>query len=114
MHQTSAEYAAAVNELEVVGLTPLASTHVKPVRVGESPLQFECRLFNSMKVGTGKGSATIVVGEILAAHVWEKAYQNQRLLPDILAPVARLGGQSYTTLGRIFDLPPAKPEQPKS
>ena len=43
MNQTCAAVAPEVNEFELAGLTPLASTQVRPPRVAESPVTLECR-----------------------------------------------------------------------
>ena len=44
MNLTSGEYEPAVNEFALAKLTPEPSQIVRPARVGESPVSFECSL----------------------------------------------------------------------
>lgn len=110
MHQTSAMYASGVSELEEVGLHTIDSVKIKAPRIKESAAHFECRLFNHMQVGSGPGSTTIVIGEILMVHIANEAYSEGRILLEKLAPIARLGGPSYSYIDRIFNL--NRPEKP--
>lgn len=50
---TAGEFAPEVNEMELVGLSALDSTKVKPPRVKESAIQFECQLYDKMQIGDG-------------------------------------------------------------
>lgn len=106
VNQCSAEYPYGVSEMEKVGLTPEASLLVCPPRVKESPVQMECKLHKTLEVGDGNpGSAVIVVGEIVAMHVWDAAYSNGRILLEKIAPVARLAGTSYAKVAEPFSIP---------
>lgn len=114
MNHCSASYPYGVDEMEKAGLTPLASQIVKPPRVLESPVQLECRLLSSLQIGSGLGSSTLIVGEILlmhiAKHVLEPTKPNRTPTVDIekLKPLSRLGGTSYGRTNDIFDLPRPK------
>jgi flavin reductase (DIM6/NTAB) family NADH-FMN oxidoreductase RutF len=44
MNVTSGEYDPSVNEFELAKVTPSPSRLVRPARVAESPVSFECRL----------------------------------------------------------------------
>ena len=48
------------------GLTPLPSVHVSPPRVGESAINFECKLVKTHDIvnGAGKVTATLLFGEV--------------------------------------------------
>lgn len=106
MNQCSAEYPYGVSEMEKVGLTPCPSLKVKPPRVFESPVHFECRLYDMMQVGKGgPGSAHIIVGEVVAIHVAHELMDERHHLDlEKLQPLARLAGAGYGTLGRRFEL----------
>lgn len=109
MNQCSANYPYGVDEMLKVGLTPLPSLRVKPPRVKESPVQFECELYNMMEVGDGSvGSSTIVVGRVVMAHVWKDAYHEGRIDFAKLKPIARIGGIGYAFDMKTFDLPRPK------
>lgn len=105
MNQTSAAYPAEVNEIEKVGLTAIPAVCVKPLRIKESPVHFECRLEKLVQVGeVESGAATLVIGRILMAHVYSDAYQNGRILHEKLKPIARMGGLAYAEINETFEL----------
>lgn len=102
---SAASFPYGVDEMEKVGLTPVASKLIKPMRVKEAAVHFECKLYKSLQVGDGSpGSATIVVGEVLYFHVHAKAYKDGKILFDQLKPLARLGGHGYAEVSHSFDL----------
>jgi flavin reductase (DIM6/NTAB) family NADH-FMN oxidoreductase RutF len=114
MNHCSAAYPYGVDEMSKAGLTPVASQMVKPPRVLESPVQLECKVFGTMQVGSGLGSSTLVVGEILlihiAKHVLQQEAKGRTTTVDIekLKPLSRLGGNSYGRTNDIFDVPRPK------
>ncbi len=69
MNETSFEFPKDVDELAEVGLTQLASHRVKPPRIAEAPVSFECERLMALDVGKGR---TIVLGKILAIHVQDE------------------------------------------
>lgn len=102
----ASDYPYGISEFEAVGLTQVSSVKVSPPRVKESPIHFECRLHKSLEIGDGgPGGATIVVGEVVMLHVWEKALSEGKIEARTLSPIARLGGISYATLGDDFSIP---------
>jgi len=106
VNHCSALYPYGVSEMEKAGLTPLPSEKVAPPRVKEAPIQMECKLYNSMKVGDGKkGSSTIVVGEVVQFHIHPDVYQNGKILIEPLKPISRLAGFSYGRTTETFDIP---------
>jgi len=110
LHQTSAPYPFGVNEMSVVGLHPVSSIKVKPDRVDESAVQFECRLYKTIDIGEGgAGSATLIVGEILWAHVNESVWDNGKIKIEKLCPLSRLGGRFYGRTSDFFEMPVANP-----
>lgn len=109
MNHCSANFPHGVSEFEKSGLTPLKSDRVKPPRVKESPLQFECTLEKLVEIGDGTvGSATLVIARILKVHVHKPAFQNGHVILDELKPIARLGGIGYARVTDTFEL--ARPE----
>lgn len=101
----AATFPYGVNEMTEVGLTPLASETVSPMRVKESAIQYECRVYDMLTIGDGSaGSSTLIVGQIVRAHLSPLVYKNGRIDVTSLQPIARLGGQSYTNVPGSFDL----------
>ena len=98
-----AAFPDGVDEMEVVGLTGIPSLKVKPKRVKESPAHLECKLHSLVPIGDGgPGSTTLIIGEVLTAHIWTEAYTDGRIDPKKLAPLSRLGGAWYGTLGDVL------------
>ena len=101
-----------VDEMAAAGLTPLASERVAPPRVGESAVQFECRTLSTtdLKNAAGAVTTTLVVGEVVMAHVHEALLDDSDAgKPQVrfegFRPVSRLGGNTYGLTTRVFDLP---------
>ena len=69
MNLTSGEYDASVNEFELAKLTPQASTIVRPPRVDESPVSFECRLHQILDFSPAPTSGSLVIGQIVSIHM---------------------------------------------
>ena len=106
---TAGEFPSEINEMEEVGLTPLASSIVIPPRVKESAIQFECTRYADIQIGDGTpGSSTVVVGQIVKIHIAEHLYQNGRIILSEHQPIGRLGGMAYTTIGDVFEIPVPK------
>lgn len=104
MNQTSADFPHGIDEFAEAGLTPTASVIVKPPRVAESPINMECKLIQTVEVGSGPGGATLIIGEVVRFHVWDDLYHEGRIDPDKLAAVGRMAGASYTRTRDRFDL----------
>ncbi|HEX4260822.1 MAG TPA: flavin reductase family protein [Acetobacteraceae bacterium] len=63
---TAIEFGPEVDELAEAGLTATASTHVRPPRIAESPVAFECERFAMMDFAADR---SLVIGRVLAAHI---------------------------------------------
>lgn len=95
------------SEFVLSGLTPTPGQRVKPPRVAESPVCFECRTLQVIRTNPGQPDAgNVVLGEVLHAHVRDDAI-NARLHvdPGVLDLVGRMGGNSYCTTRVRFELP---------
>lgn len=66
MNVTCIDAPPEVSEAELAGLRMLPSERVRPPRIADSPVSFECRNLNSIITGP---SQMIVLGEVLIAHV---------------------------------------------
>ena len=65
MNITAIDLPPEVDEMAEAKLTPVPSSLVKPPRVAESPVAFECQTHQLVPLGGN----TLVLGTILAAHV---------------------------------------------
>ncbi len=96
MSLTSTEYERGVDEFVKAGLTPLPSERVRPPRVAECPVAFECRVQQVIPLGTEGGAGHLVVCEILLAHVSEAVLdEEQHIDPHKLDAIGRMGGNLY-------------------
>ncbi len=92
----SVEYPKGVNEFVKAGFTELPSELVKPPRVAESPVQFECKVREVISVTDQPGAANLVIAEIVRMHVQEDLLdENDKVSPYDLDLVARMGGDYY-------------------
>jgi flavin reductase (DIM6/NTAB) family NADH-FMN oxidoreductase RutF len=97
MSLSSTEYADGVNEFLKSGLTQIASEIVKPYRVAESPVQFECKVNEIIALGTDGGAGNMIVCEVLKMHISEIVLdENGSIDPYKIDLVARLGGNWYS------------------
>lgn len=104
---SSTEYAAGVNEFEKTGLTMLKSEKVKPFRVAESPVQFECKVNEIVHLGEEGGAGNLIICEVLKMHIDENILdENGKIDQYKIDQVARMGGNWYTRakLG-LFEVP---------
>ncbi len=99
VHQTSlasTEYPEGVNEFEKAGFTPIASDKVKPFRVKESPVQFECVVKQVIETGTGGGAGNLVLCEVVMIHVNEAVLDDKGKIDQRrIDLVGRMGGHFY-------------------
>jgi flavin reductase (DIM6/NTAB) family NADH-FMN oxidoreductase RutF len=95
MDSTGRPWAPEIDEFEVAGLTAAPSKVVKPPRIAESPISFECTLFSLVPLGDGEGSGTLVLGRAVHLHIDDAILRNGRIDPERLQPVARMGGPLY-------------------
>ncbi len=115
VNRSAAEVPSDVDEFELAGLTKAPSVRVKPCRVAESPVQFECRLFQVLRLpGNGaKGAIDIVIGRVVLVHVKDEVIAPDGKLDMIrIRPLARLGYYDYTSVESVFEMViPGKNEQ---
>lgn len=108
MHQCSVEYPPHVSEAAVVGFTTVPSTAVAPPRIVETPVAFECTLFEKMETASRK----VFIGQVRWLHVREGLVDTDtwRVDLDNYFPVGRFGGEFYVrTRDRFKAAPPDKP-----
>ncbi len=92
----STEYPKGVNEFVKAGFTPLPSELVKPPRVKESPVQYECKVRQIIETGDGPGAGNLVICEILLAHFDDGIFGEDMMIDhDKIDLVGRMGGDYY-------------------
>lgn len=97
MSLSSTEYPDGVNEFAKAGLTPIPSDIVKPYRVAESPVQFECKVNEIIALGTEGGAGNMIICEVVKIHINEAVLDaNGSIDPMKIDLVSRLGGNWYS------------------
>jgi hypothetical protein len=105
------------------GFTALDSDVVKPKRVAESPVQFECKVNEVIELGDQGGAGNLIICEVVKIHIAEAVLDENGLIDQHkINLVARMGGNWYvhanensmfevvkpiTTIGIGFDQLPA-------
>ncbi len=103
MNLTSGEWAYDVNEFDRAGLATADSIDVKPPRVAAAPIALECRVTQIIPVQDT--TYTMILGRVLRFHIRSGLLRpNGQVDASLLKPVARLSGDEYATLGRVFEM----------
>lgn len=97
INASATEFAHGDSEFDRIGVTREASLRVRPPRVAESPAAMECVLHATV----GLGGSTLVIGRVVHAVVAKSAIRDDRPAIDLLAPLARLGGAQWSTIGEV-------------
>lgn len=107
MSLSSTEYAEGVNEFEKAGLKMLPSDEIKPFRVAESPVQFECKVNEIVHLGTEGGAGNLVICEVVKLHISEDVMNADNTInQEALDLVARAGGSYYSRANKgFFEIP---------
>ncbi|MGB1042160.1 MAG: flavin reductase family protein [Tenacibaculum sp.] len=107
MSLSSTMYPKGVNEFEKAGLTMLPSDKVKPFRVAESPVQFECKVTDIIYTGTEGGAGNLIVCEVVKLHINETVLAEDGSIDQYkIDLVARAGGSFYSRArDGFFEIP---------
>ena len=105
MNATSALLPYGESEFEKFGVASTPSEQVRPLRVAEAPVSFECRLHQIVNIGEGPLAAHVIFGRILVAHVRDDVLGADGK-PDAgkLDLIGRLGGEAYATTRERFSI----------
>mgnify|MGYP000141358587 CR=1 FL=1 len=100
---SSTEYNKGVNEFKKAGFTMLDSERVKPFRVKESPVQFECKILEIKELGNEGGAGNLIICEVVCMHIDENVLDENGSIDQVkLDLVARAGGSFYSRANTSF------------
>jgi hypothetical protein len=106
----STEYPRGTNEFIKAGFTELKSEIVRPPRVAQSPVQFECIVRQVISLGETPGAGNIVLAEIKLMHISEEILNEAGKIDQTKVDlVARLGGDWYCRVTKESLFQVAKP-----
>ncbi|MFZ0321888.1 MAG: flavin reductase family protein [Candidatus Sulfotelmatobacter sp.] len=104
MNATSGEYDPSVDEFELAKLKPEPSKIVRPPRVAESPVSFECKLHQIIDFSPAPTSGSLVIGQIVAIHISDAHIKDGKLDRNSLDLIGRMGGIQYTRTTQRFEM----------
>ena len=95
------------SEFHLTGLEMAASSYVRPPRVADSPVAFECRTERVIRLAEGRpGGANIVIGEVVGIYARDDLVTERwDVDPDKLQAIGRMGGITYLRTGDRFEMP---------
>jgi flavin reductase (DIM6/NTAB) family NADH-FMN oxidoreductase RutF len=101
VNATATNFPRERGEFSEVGLAKEPSSRVRPPRVAQSPVALECTLHSTL----GLGNSTVVLGRVVHAAVADEVLVDGHPEVGLLKPLARLGRNEWSTVGRILDKP---------
>ncbi|WP_293872431.1 flavin reductase family protein [Flavobacterium sp.] len=106
MNITAQSVHADVDEFQLARVTPIASMKIKPMRVKESPINFECKLVHHYFLENHKnGGACILIGRIVMMHFDDSVlFDNYKINLEYYKPISRLAGSNYAKMGELFSV----------
>jgi flavin reductase (DIM6/NTAB) family NADH-FMN oxidoreductase RutF len=106
MNLTAQSVPSHVDEFALAHIDSIPSIKVKPLRVKDSPITFECELVHHYFLEDHKnGGACIIIGRIVMMHFDESVLMdNYKINLENYKPIARLAGSNYAKIGEIFSV----------
>jgi len=104
----SCEFPKGVNEFAKSGFTEVQSRKVKPPRVAESPVSFECKVNQVLPLGQEGGAGNLVICEVLLMHIHNEILGSDGFIdPNKIDAVARMGQDYYCRASgeNVFTVP---------
>jgi flavin reductase (DIM6/NTAB) family NADH-FMN oxidoreductase RutF len=96
MSLASSPFASDVSEFEKAGFTPINSETIRPKRVAESPVQFECKVNDVVELGNQGGAGNLVICEVTKIHIDEAILNEDGMIDQHkIDLVSRMGGNWY-------------------
>lgn len=107
MSLSSTAYEKGVNEFTKAGLTQVPSEKVKPPRVGEAPVAFECSVTEVIELADTPGAGNLILAKVELIHINEEYLTDGQLDTEKLDLVGRMGGSWYTRSSgdSLFEIP---------
>jgi flavin reductase (DIM6/NTAB) family NADH-FMN oxidoreductase RutF len=100
VNATGTDFPPGLSEAEEVGVALEPSEVVGVPRVAQSPVAVECTLHSTVRLG----DSTVVFGRVLHISAWESVVRDGRPRIEELRPLARLGGNEWSTIGEVKEI----------
>jgi flavin reductase (DIM6/NTAB) family NADH-FMN oxidoreductase RutF len=96
MNKSCHELPPETDEFEYAGIKKIESYCVKPPRVANAVVSFECKLNQIVDLGEQALSGHLSLGNVLTVHVDDDALFNGKINSDKLDAIARMSGADYS------------------
>lgn len=96
-----------IDEFELAGVTKIPSKIVKAPRVAESPIQFECLYYQTIRLpgNSTMGTVDIIIGKVVGIHIMDEFIRPDGKLDIVkMRPLARLGYYDYSSIETVFEM----------
>ncbi|WP_249933043.1 flavin reductase family protein [Blastococcus sp. CCUG 61487] len=100
INATATDFPAGSSEAEECGVALAPSERVGVPRVAGSPVSVECTLHSTVRLG----DSTVVFGRVQVITVSAAAVRDGRPRIEHLQPLARLGGNEWSTIGEVREI----------
>ncbi len=91
----SCDFKEGVNEFEKAGFTELASDIIKPSRIKESPVNFECKVTDIIELGKEGGAGNLVLCEVLKIHVDNSVLDENNIIDPLKLKIISRHGKNW-------------------
>ena len=94
MNICAVDFPKEIGELEKAGLRPLASVEVRPPRIAESPVSFECRRITGLSLGP---RSTLEIGRVIHIHIRDDLVDPEKfyVATDKMRLIGRMHGRGW-------------------
>jgi flavin reductase (DIM6/NTAB) family NADH-FMN oxidoreductase RutF len=104
MNVCAVDFPTEAGELDPAGLTAVASAGVKPPRIAESPVSFECTRITGLTLGS---NSSLEIGRVIHIHIRDDLVDMEKLYvkTDQARLVGRMHGRGwYARTSDLFQL----------
>lgn len=106
MNLTSQPASPDIDKFALAGLTPEPSQLLKAPRIGQSPINMECRLINIIDLPSDDASQpnTMVLGHVVGIHIDDSILTDGMIDNTKLRLISRLGYKDYACVENTFSM----------
>ena len=104
MNICAVDFPTEIGELEKADLTPVASVGVRPPRIAEAPVSFECQRITGVSLG---GQSTLEIGRVIHIHIRDGLVDPQKFYvqTDKMRLIGRMHGRGwYARTSDLFEM----------
>jgi len=106
MNKTSAPFPPGFSEIDYNKIETIPSNFVKPPRVKNSPINFECKYLKTVQLPTSTPTTSnkVIFGEVIGIHIDGSIITDGLVDITKFKPIARLGYSEYAVIEKIFSM----------